>query len=383
MELEDAINAVNQRLKTDKVRARLELKGRKLCLRATLPVKGGAPKEQRQQRIYLDLPPEKESLNRAEMYARQLHEELKDYSFRWENWVTQTESEEKEDSVSKLITRFEKYYWEGRSRTKQAEYTWTGDYYLYFQRLIQDKPLTLAAIRAALKTYEENTRSRDRAYMRYKSLAKFAGFDLLEYERQLKPLKGYYRIGGEKGIIRDLPDDQAIRTRYLLINNKVMKWVFGALAVWGLRPHELWLIEPESLDPSNDGFITILPNLNGVHGKGKSNRPRAVPPLQPEWFHEWELWKVSRPSSSLKVGRNLGMLISQKFRRHGIPYPPYTLRHAWAVRAMYRGIDIAYAAHAMGHSTQVHERTYLYWINEHQTRAQLKKLLTDTKHLES
>ncbi|MEL7245686.1 MAG: site-specific integrase, partial [Cyanobacteria bacterium J06573_2] len=51
------------------------------------------------------------------------------------------------------------------------------------------------------------------------------------------------------------------------------------------------------------------------------------------------------------------------FRKIGLEFKPYDLRHAWAIRAHILGVPIKAAADNLGHSVQVHTQTYQRWFS--------------------
>jgi integrase len=49
---------------------------------------------------------------------------------------------------------------------------------------------------------------------------------------------------------------------------------------------------------------------------------------------------------------------SSWFRRVDVPFTPYDLRHAWAIRAHIMGVPMKAAADNLGHSIEVHTEIY-------------------------
>jgi len=65
------------------------------------------------------------------------------------------------------------------------------------------------------------------------------------------------------------------------------------------------------------------------------------------------------PEVTARRSSDLGERLSHYFRRWAkIPFPPYDLRHCWAVRTLEFGLDVSLAAAQMGHSVQVHTELY-------------------------
>jgi integrase len=90
----------------------------------------------------------------------------------------------------------------------------------------------------------------------------------------------------------------------------------------------------------------------------------SVYPIYPEWFELFELGNIYQPKSAVSDRA------SKQFAKHKIPFRPYDLRHAWAIRSMEFGLPLELAAVQMGHSMTVHSRTYHRWISDrHHKRA--------------
>jgi Phage integrase family len=54
--------------------------------------------------------------------------------------------------------------------------------------------------------------------------------------------------------------------------------------------------------------------------------------------------------------------ISRWFRKVGIEFQPYDLRHACAIRSHLQGIPIKAAADNLGHTVDEHTKTYQRWF---------------------
>jgi integrase len=169
------------------------------------------------------------------------------------------------------------------------------------------------------------------------ALAKFA-----DYEVNFKSLAGTY--SPRRVAPRDLPDDQAIAAWFHQLPAGCWQWAYGVLATYGLRNHELFHLD-----------FSKFPVLLVQEGKTGSRR---VYPIYPEWATQWELENVNLPQCTGKTNSDLGNRVTHAFKRLDIPFRPYDLRHAWAVRSLEFGLDVSLAAAQMGHSVQVHTDLY-------------------------
>jgi integrase len=338
--IKGAISQSNGRLKRDGYRVAIVLvREQYLYLQATLPPAPGSRKTKpHQQRISLQLPATSEAVKVAEKRARELGYQLQTDEFTWEKWRSAPTVQAA--NTADWLTRFESDYWARRSKTPKSETTWAIDYAGPFRRLDPYQPLTAAAILAAVKQTAPDTRARRRVCLALSALARFANLPI-----DLAPYKGNY--GPASTVPRSIPSDAAIIAAWESIKSEEWRWAFGVLAAYGLRPHEVFACQ-----------FDRYPRLRVLAGK---TGPRLVYPLQPEWPDRLELKARRLPHCSGRRNADLGHRVTQAFRRMGIPFAPYDLRHAWAVRAIGK-FDLSIAAAMMGHSPVIHARTYQRWL---------------------
>jgi integrase len=252
-----------------------------------------------------------------------------------------------QQTVLTWITSFEDYYFTCRGRSSKTETTWKGDYLKAFKGMPQDEILSADLLTQAAANTPANTRTRRRVCIALGALAKFAGLNV-----DLKPLKGRY--SPPKLTPRNLPDDQTINQWFYKIPDSHWRWAYGMLATYGLRPHELFLLDLEDWSNRSDA-ITLTDGKTGA---------RRIWPLYPEWVEQFELRHGSRPQVTGATHSDLGHRVAQVFRRLKIPFRAYDLRHCWAVRALEFGLDPSLAAQQMGHSLLLHNTCYQRWISE-------------------
>jgi integrase len=194
--------------------------------------------------------------------------------------------------------------------------------------------------------------------MAYAALAKFA-----EITVDLKPLRSDY---SPKSVSpRDLPTDEQILEVAERFTDPGWRWIYGMLATYGLRDHEVFRLDTSRLQES--------PHILEVLDDSKTGR-RQVFPCPSGWAEHFKVWEVQFPSFRTQLeGMNnnaLGEKISSKFWAMKLPFTPYALRHAYAVRTAVLGVEVAIASRWMGHSVAVHTRTYHQFLNEgHNIRA--------------
>lgn len=341
MDFEARLKQANARLKAARCRVRLGRSGNKLWLRATLPPKpnnqGNRPT---QQRIYLGVAANPAGLSVAEAEAKTIAAELELGSFSWKG---RSQCGRSPQSVAEWVEDFEQDYFRRRRRSPQTETTWRTDYAAVFRQLPAMAALSSATVVAAVEATNPDSKSRRRCCMALGALARFAGIkvDLTRYAGRYSPRRVQPR---------ELPSDEAISQCRERLASEAWRWAYGCVAVFGLRPHEIFYIG------------TIANGICEVRG-GKTGA-RKVWALYPEWCHDWQLDRKIPPDCSGRDNAALGHRMAQALRRAEMPFTAYDLRHCWARRAIAFGLDVSLAAAQMGHSVQVHTSTYQAWIGD-------------------
>lgn len=179
-------------------------------------------------------------------------------------------------------------------------------------------------------------------------LLKFHGI-----ENNLRDYRGDYSTTSVTE--RQLPDDQQIVELWQSIPNPAWQWVFGMLATYGLRNHEVFFVDLEYL--SATGICHVL--------EGKTYAGK-VWPYPGDWVELFDLRNPKVPPISF-AGVNhvkIGARVTVAFRRYKIPFKPYDLRHAFAQRLIRMGVDSRLAAAQMRHSHALHTKTYNAWLSD-------------------
>lgn len=264
----------------------------------------------------------------------------------------------KQKTVTDWVEEFEKEYFTRRARTPKTQTTWQTDYQRVFRQLPQSQVLTPEVLKATAIATPADTRTRKRFCIALGALGRFAGFDFT-----LKSYAGRYSFKSVKR--RELPSDTEIVAGLEQITQESWRWVYGMLAAYGLRPHEVFLLDHQRLKTGNPG-LRVLDGKTGA---------RLVFPLYPEWVEQFELRKVVLPQVSGRNNSDLGHRVAQAFRRFQVPFSAYDLRHCWAVRSLEFGLEDSLAAKQMGHTTQIHTELYHAWISEKRQRQMWEAML--------
>jgi integrase len=343
----------NDRLKLGQVGVSVIQRGDRLSLRATLPPKTGDGKP-RQQIVSLGIYANPAGYQRAEIEAKRLGGDLALGRFDWADWIQSSEQNSFERTVAEIVDQIEQEYFSRRQRTSKTLTTWETEYQAMFLKLPANKAVSAEVLKKFIESIQPDTRTRKRACLAANLIAKTAGIDF-----DATPYAGSY--SPRRVSPRDLPVDKDISIEYYKIKDLGWQYVYGLMACYGLRNHEVFLLDLASLK-ERPGVVQILDGKTG---------PRKVWPCYPEWWDEFELSRTDRlPVITGRTNRDKGSRVSHAFKRLGVPFSPYNLRHCWAIRTIGFGWDLSLAAAQMGHSVQVHTSTYHHWISDrHHQRA--------------
>jgi integrase len=358
----DKITQINQRLKAARLGVQIECRSNQLNLRGTLPPRPGSQYlRPTQQRLSLGLPATPAGLKAAEQEAKIIAGQLLQKSFDWRQYLTYGEGKRlNQMELAEQVQAFEHHFLAQPHRLGNAassKTTWSTAYAPYLRKLLtiaQTHPkLTLIeVIYQAIAATDINSRSRQICCT---ALAAFAEFLALELPQDLKTLWGNYNNSQTQ--LRQLPSDPEIVAAWKLIPNPAWQFVYGLMATYGLRNHEVFFCNYTDLSQGGKTLQVLPTTKTGSH---------EVWPFYPEWIEEFQLRSHSLPKIATDLGQTtlqrIGQRVTSQFRRYGIPFSPYDLRHAWAVRTIHFGLPDTVAARMMGHSVTVHTRTYHQWI---------------------
>ncbi len=376
--LDRAIAALNTRLKAARLGLQVECRGDRLSLRGTLPPRPDSTKTRpHQQRIPLKLPATAAGLKQIEREAKIIAAQLIERRFSWADYLSQAEDAQAESlPLADRIAQFEAdvlaRVGPGAAALASRKTTWDKAYAPYLKKLLaqteqQPRQALEAAIVATLEALPPHSRSRQVACTAFKAFADFQGVALPE---DIDKLGGQY--GSSKAQRRLLPSDEVIVEWCDRIPNPAWRYVYGVMATYGLRNHEVFFCDYQGLhrgDP--EGRITVLETTKtGLHD---------VWPFYPEWVDRFSLHQGHLPPINTDLTtttlQRVGQQVAIQFKRYGVPFSPYDLRHAWAVRTIHFGLPDTVAARMMGHSVAIHNRTYHRWITHRDQRQAVQTAL--------
>ncbi|MEH1808546.1 integrase [Nostoc sp.] len=339
------IEVINDRLKAAKIGVKVEARGDRLSLRATLPPKPGSNKTKPyQQYLALGIYANPAGLQRAEAEAKIIGGLLARGEFDWSRYQV-LEQEKGSGEWGGWIDKLRADYFAQKGDTPNTQFTWKNDYEAAFKNL-RGEATSTSLIAAATSTVA-NSRSRKRTCEKLQTLAELAGIKV-----DLKPYIGNY--GNAQTKPRQIPtDDEIIQVRSLFDNSPNWQWAYGVMASYGLRDHEIFFCE-----------ISPIPPHTCYVREGKTGE-RTCYPLHPDWAAEWQLWENKKPNCTGKMYRDYGQRVSRTFDRKNVPFNAYDLRHAYCIRGSVRyKLPVVTMASWAGHSPVVHYQTYNRWISE-------------------
>ena len=363
------INVINRKSLIKGSKLKIEKRGGKLNIRGSLPSKENK-NIQKVQRISLGIDADTDGLEEAKKKLQLINLQLELNQFEWRDWITSSiqEGNKTYEFFIKEISEFEKNFFKEyrNDHLKSArKSTWNSSYKPYIKRMINiykknDNKDINHIFLSTLKSYQEGSRSRKQCGT---SLNVFADYLKLSLPSEWKSLSRGYGI--KKASFRDLPDDNLIEELWRNIPNKSWQYVFGLMATYGLRNHEVFFCDLSALKNNGDKILRVLPTTKtGEH---------QVWPFHPKWVDLFQLSSLGNDPSLLpKINRdlsqttlqNIGKRITDQFNRYGIRIRPYDLRHAWAVRTIFYDLPDTVAARMMGHSVSLHNQTYHHWITK-------------------
>ena len=376
MKLKQELTETNQRLKASKTKVKLLITGTAIQMQATIPLKPTDTHKQgrssKQYKISLGIPANFDGLKTAEEEAYELGKLIARKTFVWtDKYLGVRATKDKSITFKEFYDQFEERYFQARKRTRKSENTFSGYIKVYKKYLISDliiskenfiKLITSCAIPSSRNSIIKVSR------LIAKSLEikiDFTGL-IVKYEKKQR------YVPTDKEIIKYLDNFQqryesTCKIRFSEKENwRVYKFIYGLIAVYGLRPREVinkpdleWLI-------SEDNKL----NTFKVHADNKTGY-REVVPFVPEWLELFDLMneeslnlfrdKILIAKENYQLNKKV-TIIAENFNRSGIPFTPYDLRHACAIRAHMQGVPIKAAADNLGHTVEIHTKVYQNWF---------------------
>lgn len=332
----------------------IERRGQKLGLRGSFPKKPGeGGQRNKQRRIPLGIYANPEGVKVAIAKAKRLESDLVMERFQWADWEKGAVS-----TGGKTAADWGRELGNVKRGTIQP-----ASYHANYEEPLASLPAKLLTaellIAHVLRRSPPNSWKRRNDCMVFSQVAKLAGVPV-----DFSAIRGNYK---PTAVTADsVPSDEAIEAIWDSIRNPGWRWVYGMLATYGLRPHEVFRIVDTRKIATETGKITIQAETK--------TGARDVWPLPDRWRSRFNLGEVVYPNIVIegRDNQSIGERIAQNLcnpKNRKIPHNPYALRHAWAIRSAVMRVPDSIAARWMGHSVAVHAETYHEAINQVQHEA--------------
>ncbi|WP_427160146.1 site-specific integrase [Aliinostoc sp. HNIBRCY26] len=393
------LEKVNLRLKSAKTKVSIRESNGSLQLRATLPIKPGDQDTKgtgrKQYNLSLNIPANLDGLKTAEEEAYELGKLIARKTFEWNDKYLGKEATKKDvKTIGDLLEKFAEEYFKTHKRTTKSEHT----FFYYFSRTQRyTNPQDLATAENLINSIEKI----DKEWAKYNAARAISAFcqtfnieiDLSQYSKM--PDRNSRNLPTDAEILLGITKfEEYLNTRGNQVNQDVKdswqlwRWTYGMLAVFGLRPREIFI------NPNIDWWLSSENvDLTWKVDKECKTGERQALPLHLEWIDEFDLRNpkylemlatvISKKDKSNHAEITaLTQRVSWWFRKIGLDFKPYDLRHAWAIRAHILGIPIKAAADNLGHSVQVHTQTYQRWFSLDMRKLAINQALTKRNEIE-
>ncbi|MGI8503022.1 MAG: site-specific integrase [Hassallia sp.] len=393
------LEKVNQRLKSAKAKVTIRESNGSLQLRATLPIKPGDKDTngtgRKQYNISLNIPANLDGLKTAEEESYELGKLIARHTFEWNDKYLGNEATKKDfKTIGELLEEFENEYFKTHKRTTKSEHT----FFYYFSRTKRfTNPKDLATPENLIDSIEKI----EKEWARYNAMRAISAF-CITFKIEMD-LSKYSKMPQNNS--RNIPTDAEISAGIIkfadYLNNRgnqvnpdvkdswqLWRWTYGMLATFGLRPRELFI------NPDIDWWLSEEnADMTWKVDKECKTGERQALPLHKEWIADFDLrnpkyLEMLATTIAKKDKTNhaeitaLTQRVSWWFRKIGLDFKPYDLRHAWAIRAHILGIPIKAAADNLGHSVQVHTQTYQRWFSLDMRKLAINQALSKRDEVE-
>jgi len=375
----------------------------------------------------------KNGIAEAVKIAELVTSQLSANSFNWDWFNSLIGKEIKKEELPKhscreLIANY-KIHWKQENRQlKNAE----GSWYKRFRHLENvmdgiDTELTSSLVKQIVESSENNTPTRTYVLQGFTCFLEY--FDISEYDHLIQSYKAKNKPLSKK---RNVPSDEQIKTVFSTgfipcsntrkdIYYRYAQWQFlyGLLAVYGLRVHEAWhianwskpvllhqgdwvaiedsdeykeykgngIVIPAILDPNNSDKILCIKHAT------KTGYRMAIP-ISPEgenWLIEFNLLQpLNLPDLGEPLiptgGKHCYKCTNRTglwFRRRNYGFAPHDLRHAYNHRGHHLGYNATTLSSSLGHSLEMNSTTYLKTMPDIRKMQMMKEAIHCEKEKQS
>lgn len=330
--------------------AKIRVQRGRLYINGMFPKKSGEPGTE-QTSITLQLNDTPAGRKAADKWLKKIERELRNGSFNWDDYRRTKKGGDSKTWLEAIRTLRRKKVELG----KVTPSTWEVNYWGTLKLMPLQSVVTTAGIAEELGRYKRDQYTYKKLYGLLRHIATIAKVEFPE-----APVPTY----SQNSTSTEVPSDDEI-VEWVLGSGAAYQWCFGMMATYGLRPHEC----DECRLVDHNGIL-----LAQVDNETKTGY-RTVIPQEKAWVQLFNLQhRVPRPDSQRQEERKDATSVWLNARRlkQKIQWKPYSLRHAYAGRLWRNGgseLSIFDAAQLMGHSTQIHIKTYRAWIDPNKIAA--------------
>ena len=397
MKFNQALVQTNQRLKASKAKVSIECLGDALQLRATLPLKPNDThpqgKANKQYKISLGIPANFDGLKTAEEEAYELGKLIARKTFIWTDKYLGVQATKNNDiTYDEFYEQLETRFYEKRKKTIKSEnyfYSFSSSFRRHFTG---KEVISVATIKKRINLVGEPY-TRNKLVMLGCFIAKQLNFDCTFNDLKLKAIPRTRDIPDDNEIIHNYSrfdkyfSELPLKRKQSVYKNELHKLIYILMATYGLRPREI-------LNNPDIRWFVSDKNLNRtfkVHESNKTGYREAIP-FVPEWLDllnleskplMLEVWEKACNWNKVELLTARVTEISKYFIKVGIPFTPYDLRHACAIRAHIKGIPVKAASDNLGHSVEMHTKTYQRWFGFENRLLVFNKSLDDVNEIDA
>jgi integrase len=342
MGVETWIDKANGRLKGCKIKLHVPKGSDRIYLRGTFPAQ---PWEEDQRRRQRKIATGRRAIGEAdvrvaEKLARQIDVDLNNGEFDWAGFGKEDPNPESESTT---LAHWVRVFAESKQRDVEP-LTWERNYAVVMRSLPFDKELSESILIDWILTQNPTGNTMRAKYIAIAlGLCDVAGIPPGNIPKLRKG------ISNKPINVRNLPEPEVIEKIFLSIEKREWRWVFGMIATYGLRPHEIF-----RLDLSEFPDVNVLEN--------SKTGARSITPLRPNWVDLFGLTAEIKIPDNIQwlpgmPNTRLGRKITNGYRRYGLG-DAYDYRHCFARDCLVMGLSSDVSAKLMGHSREVHEKTY-------------------------
>jgi integrase len=352
------IQAINKKLKAGFGRCSMRRVGGSLYLRATFPPKPGEVRPKSRE-LPLKMKATVGGLREALKKAIDVNTDLALDRFDWGKWLPSPVEiaviREEPCTVEDWIALVREEYFDRRLQSPDTLQNWLIDYGYPYRQLPQGLPPTIKMLRDKILETDPGSKSRNRRCMAYIKLAKMAGLET----RTLENARGGYRTTEVHQ--RDLPSLEEVIKFHERLPERV-QFEFAIRAAFGLRPGE---------GARFCDFTNLKAERELSVFSTKTRESRLTYPYPRELFDIFELGDQEPVYYKCEATSVKGQTASftKQLTKLGMPFNLYDLRHLYAWHTIKAGLDVRLAALFMGHSIEVHSKSYNKFFTKEQYRS--------------